>query len=175
MNVEGCAKIFNEGDEGDFFYIVLEGEVEILKANKVFIDHDEDKLDTVSGEDERILRRTAYIKAFQENFNIIFWPFMDISKKGVEEIFDLQKGVIHAEFRLKGQKQERMLDDYIRSHEKSFVDQGKPYIYVSLRLVCLGSGFGFGELALMKDIVRMASVRTTCTTTLATMSKKDFG
>jgi hypothetical protein len=74
-----------------------------------------------------------------------------------------------------GQKQERMLDDYIRSHEKSFVDQGKPYIYVSLRLVCLGSGFGFGELALMKDIVRMASVRTTCTTTLATMSKKDFG
>ena len=122
MNVEGGAKIFNEGDEGDFFYIVLEGEVEILKANKVFIDHDEDKLDTVSGEDERILRRTAYIKAFQENFNIIFWPFMDISKKGVEEIFDLHKGVSHAEFRLKGQKQERMLDDYIRSHEKSFVE-----------------------------------------------------
>jgi len=42
------------------------------------------------------------MKAFEENFNIIFWPFMDISKKGVEEIFDLNNCVINEEFRLKG-------------------------------------------------------------------------
>jgi len=42
LNVEGGATIFNEGDEGDLFYIILDGEVEVLKANKAFIDYESD-------------------------------------------------------------------------------------------------------------------------------------
>ena len=45
-----------------------------------------------------------------------------------------------------------------------------------MKLVDLGVGTGFGELALMKDVYipRMATIRTTAQTVLATMSRKDF-
>lgn len=47
---------------------------------------------------------------------------MDISKKNLEDFFDIKQGVSHFELKLKGLKQERMLDDYIKAHEKSFVE-----------------------------------------------------
>lgn len=105
---------------------------------------------------------------------MVFWPFMNVTKKVMDDILGIKPGVSFAEIRLRGAKQERQLDDFIKAHHKAFQDQGKPFIYVNQRLVNLGSGTGFGELALMSDITRMASVRTTCNTTLATMSRKEF-
>ena len=49
-NIEIGTTLFNEGEAGDLFYIVLQGEVEILKACKVYIDVGLDQVDTLSGD-----------------------------------------------------------------------------------------------------------------------------
>ena len=61
-------------------------------------------------------------------------------------------------------------------HEKKFINfEGKPILYINKSLVVLNQGAGFGEVALMSDEPRMASVRTVgeeCV--LATLTRQDF-
>jgi len=52
--------------------------------------------------------------------------------------------------------------------------EGNPTLPVLKKIASLGIGNGFGELALMSDIPRMASVKTTVDTCFATLSRKDF-
>jgi hypothetical protein len=54
--------IFNEGDHGEYFYIILEGEVEILKSSKVPIMFDPEK--KLHGEELKIEKRKAYFLTF---------------------------------------------------------------------------------------------------------------
>ena len=48
-------------------------------------------------------------------------------------------------------------------------------ILANKRLVFLGKGAGFGELALMSSVKRMASVRTVVDSCLAILNRRDFG
>lgn len=47
-------------------------------------------------------------------------------------------------------------------------------ILVNKRLAFLGKGAGFGELALLSNVKRMASVRTIVDSCLAIMTRRDF-
>jgi len=78
--------IFLEGDEGNLFYIILDGEVEILKSNKMSVQYerhsDEDKT--------RLNRRKAFLDVFQANYDLIFWPGLEISKKHFDDMLGLK-------------------------------------------------------------------------------------
>ena len=70
-----------------------------------------------------------------------------------------------------------MLQDYIIDHElnsKYINSQGEAFIVVNRKLVELSTGSGFGELALMSDIKRMASIRTITYCSLATLNRANF-
>jgi hypothetical protein len=87
---------------------VLQGEVEILKACKVYINVDLEQSDSLSGDgNTKGILRAAYINAFLDNYSMIFWPFMDVTKKAMDEILGIKPGVSFGEIRLKGAKHER--------------------------------------------------------------------
>ena len=71
-----------------------------------------------------------------------------------------------------------MLEGYVRRHDKDpgyRNPYGAPILLVNKHLVNLKAGAGFGELALMSDIKRMATVRTAVNPcTLAVLARKDF-
>ena len=71
-----------------------------------------------------------------------------------------------------------MLQGYVRKHEKdpNFKNHnGEPVLLVNKHLINLHAGAGFGELALMSDINRMATVKTAVSPcVLATLTRKDF-
>lgn len=70
------------------------------------------------------------------------------------------------------------MEMYVRRHEKgsTYRDSlGQPIFLINKHLVFLTAGAGFGELALMSDMKRMATVRTSCKTSfLCTLTKKNF-
>lgn len=77
------------------------------------------------------------------------------------------------------ERRQQLLCEYVKRHER---DQqfrnldGNPVIMVNKPLVNLQAGAGFGELALMSDIKRMATVRTaTPSCILVTLTRRDFG
>jgi len=115
---------------GDYFYIVLQGEVEILKASKHYI-HDLDPADW--SPQAKAVRNQAYIDAFLDNYNSIFWPFMDIKQHEFDEMFGLNKNVSIDEIRIRGIKASRQFEDFIMFREKNqqeFVENGFFFIYV---------------------------------------------
>ena len=71
-------------------------------------------------------------------------------------------------------KNERAFDDYINKIETKQNENGIPFIFVNRRLVSLGEGCAFGEVALLSNVNRMASVRTTKPTILATIKRHEF-
>ena len=52
--------------------------------------------------------------------------------------------------------------------------EGESVILVNKRLVFLSKGAGFGELALMSSVKRMASVRTVVDSCLAILTRREF-
>lgn len=74
-------------------------------------------------------------------------------------------------------KKRRLLKAYTKLHEKdktSINMSGQPTLYVNRRLVFLGAGAGFGEMALIGDEKRMATIVTNSNCIFAKMSKIDF-
>ena len=70
-----------------------------------------------------------------------------------------------------------ILQDYIIDHEldSNFINsQGDVVIPINRCIVQLSNGSGFGELALLSDIKRMASIRTTVPSCLATLTRSHF-
>ena len=76
IDVDRGTTLFNEGEEGDLFYIIIEGEVEVLKASQVVINFENkaNKIEERTMED----KIKAYYFAFREHYRNIFWPEMDI-------------------------------------------------------------------------------------------------
>lgn len=71
-------------------------------------------------------------------------------------------------------RNEREFDEFTRKHELKFSENGLPYILLNRRLVSLGEGTAFGEVALLSNVKRMASVKTTVPTLLATITRHEF-
>ena len=67
---------------------------------------------------------------------------------------------------------------YVRRHESDeseFKDaEDFPFLLVNKHLVNLRQGAGFGELALMSKVKRMASILTATPCVLATLTQLDF-
>jgi hypothetical protein len=103
--------IFNEGDSGDLFYIVLDGEVEVLKSTKVPVE-----FETHNDEDQALLlKRQAFLSAFQKNYNMLFWPGMTIAKKLFDEMFGFKSSVtspVNSD-QHKKLRNERVFDDFV--------------------------------------------------------------
>ena len=155
---KGCV-LFNEGEEGDLFYIILRGEVEVFKAQECVIAYEKGSNEETINIDDKI---TAYYDTFLSQYNDIFWPGMDIVQSAVDEILgiahtghDLSRAHPLNEFR------QGILLNYIKRREEKqeFINsEGNYYILVRQPLVNLSKGAGFGELALMGVAKRMASV-----------------
>ena len=171
--------IMEEGQPGDLFYIILEGECAVFKATPVVIHsmiHEEAIQD----------RALAYFRVFMENYDKIFWAGMDITRNEIDDILGILRDnceggsgqIINLPEWPINQHRQVMLQGYVRRHEKdpSFKNSyGEPVLLVNQHLINLQPGAGFGELALMSDINRMATVITsTSPCTLATLTRKDF-
>ena len=92
--------IFNEGDQGDYFYIILQGEVEILRAQKHKIvlpkpNLEEQKLQQFN-KDERL--RNAYAAAIADNFDQIFWPRMGITHEDMNKMLSITLGPVRRQY-----------------------------------------------------------------------------
>ena len=66
---------------------------------------------------------------------------------------------------------------YIKRREEdgTFINaEGDPVFLINKPLILLNKGAGFGELALMSSVKRMASVRTSTDSCLAILTRRDF-
>ena len=119
----------------------------------------------------------AHYNAFIKHYDDIFWPHMDITKEAVDEILGVDSIDGIKSVRPLNTYREMKLKDYIvmRTVVEKFVDpDGKYFLMVNKRLARLHKGQGFGELALMSSVRRMASVRTTKDSCLATLTRREF-
>ena len=101
---------------------------------------------------------------------------MGIKKEDVEKIYDIDNGVARSDVPV-NQFWYEFLAKYIRKHEssKQFRNStGEPVFFVNKRLVVLEKGAGFGELALMSSVKRMASVVTATDSCFATLTRQEF-
>ena len=103
---------------------------------------------------------------------------MDITKDEVKAFLGLENDVDDA-------KKALQLNDFRQGELQNYIQRrdlqgtftnivGDSVILVNKRLVTLGKGAGFGELALMSSVKRMASVRTVTASKLAILTRKDF-
>lgn len=168
-----------EGTPGELFYIILEGECVVLKASPIVIHtmvHEEDIQD----------RALAYFRVIMENYDRIFWAGMDVTRDEVDDMIGILRdngeggtGKILSmpEWPINQQRQV-MLQGYVRRHDKdpNFKNHnGEPTLLVNMHLINLHAGAGFGELALMSNINRMATVCTAVSPSVfLTLTRKDF-
>lgn len=80
--------IIIEGDSGDTFFIILEGQIDVLKAQMIPVGTNLSKVDEKDlDEDERQvyqdMKVKTYFEAFKEHYSFMHWSGMDISKDEV--------------------------------------------------------------------------------------------
>ena len=119
-----------------------------------------------------------YFRAFMDNYEEIFWAGMDITRIEVDEMLGIVRDEVDGhimtlpEWPISSKKQ-LILQAYVRRHEKesSFKNSdGHPFLLVNKSLIFLKAGAGFGELALMSNLPRMASVKSATPCVLATLT-----
>ena len=88
MTFEEGEDIITEGDDGDTFYFILEGQVNVLKVQMIPISTDQFEKETVT----QLMKEAlilAYYRAFKENYTMMFWKDMDISRQKVAWLLGL--------------------------------------------------------------------------------------
>ena len=116
LNLQGGEIIFEEGDQGEYFYIILEGEVEILKSSKLSIKSARIRDDVVAMRKDK---RLAYFNVFKEYYEHIFWRKMDITKKEMDDILGLRGRAKIEHMQFSDIKRDTAFDHYIEKHENS--------------------------------------------------------
>ena len=81
--------LFQEGEDGDLFYIIIQGEVEVLKASHQVIEYDSRAYSKPLAERKMEDKLNAYYKCFKQYYNDIFWPQMDIHREDVDVIMGI--------------------------------------------------------------------------------------
>lgn len=72
-HAESGTLLMEEGEVGDLYYIILQGECQVLKATSVVI--------PTLTHNEAIEDQTAfYFKTIMENYDEIFWAGMDVTR-----------------------------------------------------------------------------------------------
>jgi hypothetical protein len=127
--------------------------------------------DVMTPKTPKAILTESFLNAIAENYSYIFWPKMLITEHQMSQLIKITHlaGRMFAEV-----KDFPKFEEWIVRYMKHNIDQGDPFIHVSKKLVSLGKGTGFGELALMSSGPRMASIRTLSSTSLASMSRLDF-
>jgi len=167
--------VFEYGDEGQLFYIVMEGEVEVRIPLQVVLE----------GEDATPVGFYNYLV---KNFNDIHWPQiadgrrMQLLLLREMEMFNIK---ISSKNKIIDTKQavERMTKALMK--EKTNIHKTlyytvcptkEPRISVSAfrQVTLLGEGKGFGELALIKPQGRAATIVCTKLSRFATLHRKDY-
>ena len=105
---------------------------------------------------------------------------MDITKIAINQILGIDEGQSGRKgmtiIPLSNSRRE-ILQDYIIDHELNpdyINSQGEAVLLVNKKLVELSTGSGFGELALLSDNKRMASIKTMERSSLATLTRAHF-
>ena len=89
MNCEEGYDIIQEGDDGDTFYFILEGQVNVLKVQMIPISTLEFERETVVEQMKEALIM-AYYRAFKEHYQMIFWRDMDITRERVAYLLGIR-------------------------------------------------------------------------------------
>ena len=87
--MERGTTLFKEGEEGDLFYIILQGEAEVLKASHQVIEYEGPSASLPLADRPMADKVDAYFKAFKKYYRDIFWPQMDITQDEVDEILGI--------------------------------------------------------------------------------------
>ena len=69
--------------------------------------------------ESKAMRVQAYANAFLNNYEFIFWPFMDITQNEFDEMFGIKPGVTIDDVRSRGIRNLRPLEEYITFREKT--------------------------------------------------------
>ena len=178
IDVDRGTTLFSEGEEGDLFYIIIQGEAEVLKASQLVVEYEGESARKPKKPRDMEEKVEAYYRAFRRHYRDIFWPEMDIAQEDVDEILGINNERHDVNFAAPlNEFRSGILQNYIKRREAdgTFTNmEGESVILVNKRLVFLGKGAGFGELALMSSVKRMASVRTIVDSCLAILTRRDF-
>lgn len=87
--------IIIEGDSGDTFFIILEGQIDVLKAQMIPVGTNLPKVDEKDlDEDERQvyqdMKVKTYYDALQEHYSFMHWSGMDLSKEEAAFILGIE-------------------------------------------------------------------------------------
>ena len=74
IDVDQGFTLFQEGEDGDLFYIIIQGEVEVLKASHQVIQYDSRIAQKPLFERKMEDKLDAYYKCFRQHYSNIFWP-----------------------------------------------------------------------------------------------------
>lgn len=74
--------LFEEGSDGELFYIIMQGKCELLKASPVTI-HSMTHSEAIED------RTPPYFHVFMENYDEIFWSGMDITRQEVDDMLGI--------------------------------------------------------------------------------------
>ena len=152
--------------------------MEVLKASHQVIQYDSRAAQKPLSERNMEDKLDAYYKCFRQHYSNIFWPQMDIHQDDVDVIMGIDDERNDIEFATPmNEFRKGILQNYInrREAEGTFANlEGESVILVNKRLVFLSKGAGFGELALMSSVKRMASVRVVVDSCLAILTRREF-
>ena len=162
-----------EGGMGDLFYIILEGECQVLKATPIVIH-------TLLASEAMYERTQLHFKAITENYEDIHWAGMRVAKQELDCILGVKR--IGGQWKMPkwpiSDQKYKKFEKYVQRLEANPIymnHDGHPFLPVNKHLVNLHAGAGFGELALMSNVERMATVKTsTSCNILATMNREEF-
>ena len=177
VEYEGKETVFNYGDKGDFYYILLTGEV-VVKTPSPFVLQD--------SQFTPIALLTFLINFFEDvmwktvhNGDYIRDLLIDAFQKVGYDVKQNEK--IPAEKVLEALRKE-IQNNRTGLHELIFkkATQRQHSSIKQLEIYCiqevtkLGPGIGFGELALLRQEGRKATIQCTEASSFATLSRQDF-
>lgn len=82
QKLEAGNVLFEEGTDGELFYIIMQGRCECLKASPITI-HSMTHSEAIED------RTPHYFHAFMDNYEEIFWSGMDITRQEVDDMLGI--------------------------------------------------------------------------------------